>query len=88
MDGGAWQATVYGVAKSWTRSETEHLCMNRAEGGTGNRREVAFKSPSLREGNGNPLQNSCLENPMDGGAWWATVQGAANSQSRRSDLTN
>ena len=27
------------------------------------------------EGNGNPLQNSCLENPMDGGAWWATVWG-------------
>ena len=27
------------------------------------------------EGNGNPLQNSCLENPMDGGAWWATVHG-------------
>ena len=28
---------------------------------------------SLEEGNGNPLQYSCLENPMDGGAWWATV---------------
>ena len=27
------------------------------------------------EGNGNPLQYSCLENPMDGGAWWATVHG-------------
>ena len=27
---------------------------------------------SLGEGNGNPLQYSCLENPMDGGAWWAT----------------
>ena len=32
------------------------------------------------EGNGNPLQCSCLENPMDGGAWWATVYGAAKSQ--------
>ena len=30
---------------------------------------------SLGEGNGNPLQYSCLENPMDGGAWWATVHG-------------
>ena len=29
------------------------------------------------EGNGNPLQYSCLENPMDRGAWWATVHGAA-----------
>ena len=32
------------------------------------------------EGNGNPLQYSCLENPMDGGVWWATVHGVAKSQ--------
>ena len=32
------------------------------------------------EGNGNPLQNSCLENPMDRGAWWATVHGVAKSR--------
>ena len=32
-----------------------------------------------REGNGNPLQYSCLENPMDRGAWWATVSGVAKS---------
>ena len=31
------------------------------------------------EGNGNPLQYSCLENPMDGGAWWAAVDGVAES---------
>ena len=31
------------------------------------------------EGNGNPLQYSCLENPMNGGAWWATVHGVAKS---------
>ena len=34
---------------------------------------------SSGEGNGNPLQYSCLENPMDGGAWWATVHGVAKS---------
>ena len=34
----------------------------------------------LGEGNGNPLQSSCLENPMDRGAWWATVQGVTKSQ--------
>ena len=39
------------------------------------------------EGNGNPLQYSCLENPMDGGAWWATVHGVAKSRTRLSDLT-
>ena len=32
------------------------------------------------EGNGNPLQYSCLENPTDGGAWWATVHGVEKSQ--------
>ena len=37
------------------------------------------------EGNGNSLQYSCLENPMDGGASWATVLGAAKSQTRLSD---
>ena len=39
------------------------------------------------EGNGNPLQYSCLENPMDGGAWWATVHGVTKSQTRLSDFT-
>ena len=35
---------------------------------------------SYGEGNGNPLQYSCSENPMDAGAWWATVHGVAKSQ--------
>ena len=39
------------------------------------------------EGNGNPLQYSCLENSMDGGAWWATVCGVAKSRTRLSDFT-
>ena len=39
------------------------------------------------EGNGNPPQYSCLENPMDGGAWWAAVHGVAKSQTRLSDFT-
>ena len=42
---------------------------------------------SPREGNGNPLQYSCLENPMDRGAWWATVHGVTKSRARLSDLT-
>ena len=41
---------------------------------------------SPREGNGNPLQYSCLENPMDQEAWWATIHGVAKSQTRLSDL--
>ena len=42
---------------------------------------------SLGEGNGHPLQDSCLENPMDGRAWWAAVHGVAKSQTRLSDFT-
>ena len=40
---------------------------------------------SLREGNNNPLQYSCLENPIDRGAWPATVHGVTNSRRRLSD---
>ena len=41
----------------------------------------------LGEGNGTPLQYSCLENPMDGGAWWAAVHGVATSWTRLSSFT-
>ena len=41
----------------------------------------------FREGNGTPLQYSCLENPMDGGAWWAAVYGVAQGRTRLSDFT-
>ena len=40
------------------------------------------------EGNGNPLQYSCLENPMDRGTWWAIVHGVAKSQTQLSDFTS
>ena len=52
--------------------------------------KFAVVSTSLKasgEGNGNPLQYSCLENPMNGGAWCATVHGVAKSQTRLSDFT-
>ena len=39
------------------------------------------------EGNGTPLQYSCLENPMGGGAWWAAVHGAAKSRTQLSNFT-
>ena len=50
----------------------------------GNLRSLSLRS---REGNGTPLQYSCLENPMDGGAWWAGVHGVAKSWTRLSDFT-
>jgi len=41
-----------------------------------------FSLSCIREGNGNPLQCSCLENPRDGGAWWAAIYGVAQSRTR------
>ena len=45
------------------------------------------REDSPGEGNGNPLQFSCLENPMDGEAWWAAVHGVAKSWTRLRDVT-
>ena len=42
----------------------------------------------IGEGNGNPLQCSCLENPSDGGAWWASVYGVAQSRTRLKRLSS
>ena len=49
--------------------------------------KLQFISPCNREGNGNPLLYPCLENPMDGGAWWASVHGVTKSRKRLSDFT-
>ena len=70
QDGGAWWATVHGVAKSWTQLSDFTFF---------------FSIVPFGEGNGNPLQCSCLENPMDGGAWWAAVYGVAESWTRLSN---
>ena len=51
---------------------------------SGNKNLVRQK---VGEGDGTPLQYSCLENPMDGVAWWATVHGVTKSQIRLSDFT-
>ena len=48
---------------------------------------VHSKSQESGEGNGTPLQYSCLKNPMDRGAWWAAVHGVARSQTRLSDFS-
>ena len=45
-----------------------------------NYRTIALISHVSGEGTGTPLQYSCLENPMDGGAWWAAVHGVAKSR--------
>ena len=51
----------------------------REESDTTERLHFLFSLSCIGEGNGNPLQGSCLENPRDGGAWWAAVYGVTQS---------
>ena len=95
-DRGAWQATVCGVAENWTQLSDFHSHKDQrasqvvlvvknppANAGDGrNMGSIPGSGRSCGEGNRNPLQYSCLENPKDRGAWWATVHGVAKSQAR------
>ena len=67
------EAIVHGVAKSWTRLSDFTFFLSTVPFG---------------EGDGNPLQCSCLENPMGRGAWWAIVFGVAKSWTRLSNYTH
>ena len=63
----------------WTE-EPGGLQWGREESGTTERLHCHFSLSCVGEGNGNPLQCSCLENPRDGGAWWAAVYGVTQSR--------
>ena len=52
------------------------------------RHHFHFSLACIGEGNGNPLQCSCLENSRDGGAWWAAIYGVAQSQTRLKQLSS
>ena len=58
------------------------------ESDTTERFHFHFSLSCIGEGNGNPLECSCLENPRDGGAWWAAVYGVAQSQTRLKRLSS
>ena len=73
MGGGAWWADVCGVCEESNTTERLHF---------------HFSLSCIGEGNGNPLQGSCLENPRDGGAWWAGVYGVAQSRTRLKRLSS
>ena len=60
----------------------------REESDTTERLHSHFSLPCIGEGNGNPLQCSCLENPRDGGAWWAAIYGVARSWTRLKRLSS
>ena len=58
------------------------------ESDTTERLHFHFSLSCIGEGNGNPLQRSCLENPRDGGAWWAAVSGVSQSRTRLKRLSS
>ena len=66
----------------WTESLVGCRLWGRTESDMTERLHFHFSLSCIGEGNGNPLQCSCLENLRDGGAWWAAVCGAAQSRKR------
>ena len=76
MDRGVWWDTVNGVTRVRHILVTKLLIL-----------VCVYVCMYLGEGNGTPFQYSCLENPMDGGAWKTTVHGVSKSQTRLSDFT-
>ena len=66
----------------WTEDPGRLQSMGREESDTTEGLHFHFSLSRTGEGNGNPLQCSCLENPRDGGAWWAAVYGVAQSRTR------
>ena len=71
----AWWAVVHRATKSRTQLSDFTFTFH-------------FSLSCIGEGNGNPLQCSCLENPRDGGAWWAAVYGVAQSQTWLKQLSS
>ena len=70
------------------RSLVGYSPWSREESDTTERLHFPFSLSCTGEGNGNPLQCSCLENPRDGRAWWAAVNGVAQSQKRLKRLSS
>ena len=76
-----------GESHGW-RSLVGYSPWGHKESDTTERLHFHFSLSCIGEGNGNPLQCSCLENPRDGGAWWAAVYGVAQSRTRLKQLSS
>ena len=72
----------------WAEEPGRLESMGSQESDTTERLHFHFSLSRIGEGNGNPLQCSCLENPRDGGAWWAAVYGVAQSRTRLKRLSS
>ena len=78
--GPCWLSLAWKIP--WTEEPGGLQSMGLLESDMTERLPFHFSPSCIGEGNGNPLQCSCLENPRDGGAWWAAVYGVAQSQTR------
>ena len=85
-----WQSTpVLLPGKSHGEMSLVGCCpLGREESDTTERLHFHFSLSCIGEGNGNPLQCSCLENPRDSGAWWAAIYGVAQGQTRLKSLSS
>ena len=72
----------------WTEEPGGLQSQGREKSDMTERLHFHFSLSCTGEGNGNPLQCSCLENPRDNGAWWAAVYGVAQSQTRLKRLSS
>ena len=72
----------------WAEEPGRLQSMGSLESDTTKQLHFHFSLSCTGEGNGNPLQCSCLENPRNGGAWWAAVYGIAQSQTRLKQLSS
>ena len=85
-----WHTTpvlLPGKSHGW-RSLVGYSTWGHKESDTTKQLHFHFSLSYVGEGNGNPLQYSCLENPRDGGAWWAAVYGVAQSRTRLKQLSS
>ena len=78
----SWQYIIQKIGFPGGSDSKESAC------NVGDLGSIPGSGRSSGEGNGNPLQCSCLESPRDAGAWWASVYGAAQGQTRLKQLSS
>ena len=80
-NGNSLQYSCLGKSHGW-RNLVGYSPWGREESDTTERLPFHFSLSCIGEGNGNPFQGSCLENPREGGAWWAAIYGVTQSRTQ------
>ena len=84
----AFHSSTFAWKIPWTEEPGGLQSMGSLESDMTERLHFHFSPSCIGEGNGNPLQCSCLENPRDRGVWWAAVSGVAQSRTRLKQLSS